>query len=376
MSYTLTLDQAAAFLGTSRSTLYKWLQARKVTAKKLGGQWRFSETDLKTLRDGNSEKNPARELAELAAFFQDRVPRAKGKNAMRKSEKVVDAGVGGVADALVWDAADRKASDIHLEPRTDGVHLSFRINGVLEPIRTVSPDVARSLEQSWVSRGVLSSRSGQQHVFLSRKSGDGESQVQIFVQGLDTLQGRCVTLRVTEGGLAFPLTHICSKEEDAARLKRWLSVSHGLILLTGRSGSGKTTTFFSCLRHLTESRTGFAIFSIEDPVHFRMDGVNQVDVDGKDAVACQKAFDQVMRSAPNAVATTVDSAVAARRSLDAARSGHLVLMTMEAPSAPEAVQRFEALVDEPLKGVPVFVSHQILTGGEGGGVKAAYTFLE
>ncbi|MCE9583868.1 MAG: Flp pilus assembly complex ATPase component TadA [Planctomycetes bacterium] len=376
MNYTLTLDQAAAFLGTSRSTLYKWLEAGKVPGKKLGGQWRFAEADLKSLRDGSSEKNSARELAELAAFFQDRLPRAKGRNTMSKSEQTVDPGVDSVADALVWDADDRKASDIHFQPRADGVHLSFRIAGNLEPVRTIGADTALALEQSWVSRGVLSPRSAQQQVFLSRKSGAGESQVQVFVQGLNTIQGRCLTLRITKGGLAFPLSHICSVKEDAARFERWLSLSHGLILLTGRSGSGKTTTLFSCLRHLVETRKADAIFSIEDPVHFRMDGVNQVDVAENDEAAFQTAFEQVMRSAPNVVATTVASPLAARRSLDAAHTGHLVLMTMEAASAQEAVQKFEGLVNEPLKGVPVFVAHQHLTGGEGGRVKAVYTFLE
>lgn len=370
MSYTLALDEAAAFLGTSRSTLYKWLQAGKITAKKLGGQWRFSEEDLKALRDGHSEKDLTAELAGLADFFQDRNPRRR-KKTMRPRNPTPEA----VADAIVWDADSREASDIHLQPRSDGVHLLFRIKGVLEPVRTLSPEAARSLEQSWVARGVLSSRTGQQQVFLSRKDDQGETQVQLFVQGLNTLQGRCVTLRITEGGLAFPLAHICRQKEDANRLERWLSNRSGLILLSGKSGSGKTTTLFSCLRHLAHSRKGVAIFSVEDPVHFRMEEVNQVDVDGKDSAACQAAFEQILRCAPDILATTVDTPLAARWALDAARTGHLALMQVEAASSGEAVKRFESLAGERVHGVPFFVVHQQLEAAEGG-LKATYEFLE
>ena len=370
MSYTLTLDRAADFLGTSRSTLYKWLEAGKVPAKKLGGQWRFSEEDLKALRDGHSGKNLTTELSSLADFFQDRNPQPR-KRIMKPGNASPEA----VADAIVWDADSREASDIHLQPRSDGVHLLFRIKGVLEPVRTLSPDAARSLEQTWVACSVLSSRTGQQQVFLSRKDDHGESQVQLFVQGVNTLQGRCLTLRITEGGLAFPLAHICREKEDANRLERWLSHRSGLILIAGKSGSGKTTTLFSCLQHLTHSRQGAAIFSVEDPVHFRMDEVNQVDVDGKDSAACQTAFEQILRCAPDILATTVDNALAARWALDAARTGHLALMQLEAASAEEALKRFESLAGERVPGVPVFVVHQQLVSSEGR-LKAAYEFLE
>ncbi|MBI2920853.1 MAG: Flp pilus assembly complex ATPase component TadA [Planctomycetes bacterium] len=370
MSYTLTLDRAAAFLGTSRSTLYKWLQAGKIPAKKLGGQWRFSEPDLKTLRDGRSDKNLTAEFAELAAFFQDRIPRRRSR-----IMKTVNATAETAADAIVWDADSHEASDIHLQPRPDGVHLLFRIRGVLEPIRILSAEAARALEQSWSSRSVLSSRTGQQQVFLSRKTDQGEVQIQVFAQGLDTLQGRCLTLRITEGGLAFPLSHICRKKEDADRLGRWLANARGLLLLSGGSGAGKTTTLFSCLRHLADVRKGAAIFSVEDPVHFRMEKVNQVDVDCRDAAACQTAFERILRCAPDILATTVDNAIAARWSLDAARTGHLVLMQTEAASAGEALKRFESLVGERVVGVPMLVANQKLES-VGGGLRAAYEFLE
>lgn len=375
MSYTLTLDRAAEFLGTSKSTLYKWLEAGKVPAKKLGGQWRFSESDLKSLRDGHFQRDLAAELAGLAVFLQDRIPQNRRYRAMKNPPKTVAPTPDAVADAIVWDADRQEASDIHLQPRPDGVHLSFRIQGVLEPVRVLSADAARSLEQSWAARSVLSSRIGQQQVFLSRKDNHGESQVQVFVQGVNTLQGRCVTLRITEGGLAFPLSHICRQKEDADRLERWLSNRTGLILISGKSGSGKTTTLFSCLRHLTHTRKGAAIFSVEDPVHFRMEEVNQVDVDGKDLAACQTAFEQILRCAPDILATTVDNALAARWALDAARTGHLALMQLEAASAEEALKRFESLAGERMPGVPVFVVHQQLVASEGR-LKATYEFLE
>ena len=273
-------------------------------------------------------------------------------------------------DAILWDAVAREATDVHFQPRQDGVHLLYRLKGRLEPMRVIRPEAVAELEKSLLSRSLLSNRTRQQHLFLTRKEEAGEVSVQVLFQPLATLQGRRLTLRILSREGIHDLPWACPRPKDRETLERWLSAPEGIILLAGKDGSGKTTTLHSCLRHLAKD-PGLAVFSVEDPVWMRLDGIDQIEVDGKDAAACEAVFQQVACSAPNVLGIALDGKdgagmrIAVRSALGLARTGHLVLIQVHAGSPGEALRTAEGWAGETLKEVLVGAAYQELRDWKG-----------
>ena len=196
--YETDFDAAMAFLQVSRSTLNRWVHDGKLAARKVGGQWRFSEDDLKKLRDGTGEPAPlvhARE--ELKLFLESSRANRKGPKTMNAS---IEAKSHELAEALVWEAHDRKASELHLQPRKDGVHIAVGKEARLETIRVIPPELARELEQAWEEIGLPFGDSGIRRIFLSRDGAAAVNEVSVLLQAIDTLQGRRLTLRFMGGG--------------------------------------------------------------------------------------------------------------------------------------------------------------------------------
>jgi excisionase family DNA binding protein len=365
------------FLNTTRSTLYRWLHDGAIPAHKLGRQWRFSKDELIAFRDSGSARQKVQsELRELGAFLRTRDPRAKEKRAM--TETATDTPES-VAEAIIWDAFQQSASDIHLQPRSDGVHLLYRLKGKLQEVRVVDPQTAGAVEKAWIASSTGTDETGARRLFHKRltetRGAQQTTSLQILYQSIDTLQGRRITLRILHEGCILDINRVCPKKEDRETLEKWLSAPRGLILFAGKTGSGKTTTLLSCLNHLARDK-GRAVFSIEDPIEVQLDGVDQLQVKEKDPQSISNAFVQIYRSDLDALAVCVEGADAAKSALQMARSGHLVLMQMHAVSIEDAIKRFETWVEEPVQDVLVGVSHQELVPSDKGGRKAIYRFSE
>lgn len=376
MNETMSFEEALEFLKTTRSTLYRWLHDGTVPATKLGRQWRFSANELSAFRDGGSERAKiSAELRELSSFFQTRDPRAKEHRVMEQSTSAVMESPEAIAEAIIWDAVEQKATDIHMQTRSTGVHLLYRIKGKLNDVRVVNGLTADAIRKAWIAMSTGADETGAHRLFTKRtfatRGGEESTNLQVRYQSVDTLQGPRVTLRILNMGWVLDLPRICHRKEDAATFEKWLSAPKGIILFAGKAGSGKTTTRLSCLNHLARDRQK-AVFSIEDPIEVQLDGVDQIQVNGTDPNSVRHAFEQICRADLDALSIGVDTQAAARGALDMARSGHLVLLQIHANSADEAVQRIEHWVDDSIKGDLVGVCYQELKPVEQGGRRAVY----
>ena len=372
----MSFDEAREYLKTTRSTLYRWLHEGTIPATKLGRQWRFSTRELDTFRSGGNDRaRLSAQLRELGAFLKTRDRRAKEKRVM---EQATLESPDEIAEAIVWDAYERRASDVHMQTRSDGVHLLYRVGGKLEEIRVLDRGVAEAIQKAWIGQSTSTDDTGAHRLFQSRtleKRGVKESaNLQVLYQSIATLQGPRVTLRILHSGYILDLAHVCNKKDDREIFERWMSAPKGLVLFAGKAGSGKTTTLLSCLNHLARDK-GKAVFSIEDPIEILLDGVDQIQVNTNDINAVERAYLQVQRSDLDALAVSLLCPTAAKGSLGIARGGHLVLQQVHATSIEDALKRYEAMVEEPIRDVLLGVCYQELVPNDRGGRKAVYHFM-
>ena len=249
-----------------------------------------------------------------------------------------------VSQDLLHAAIIRGASDIHIEPGRENVRVRFRVDGVLEEFQRLP--LAR--EAGLISRlkvmsgmDIAEKRAPQDGGFAHRiGAGVNARNVDIRAATLPTKYGEKMTLRLLglqTGALTLEKLGMCPA--DLERMEHVLSQPHGLLLLTGPTGSGKTTTLYAAIQRLIKSAE-LNIITIEDPIEYEIAGVSQVEVDSGEKVSFSRALRSVLRHDPDVVmigeirdADTLDIAI--KSSL----TGHLVLSTLHTNTAAGAVTR-------------------------------------
>ncbi|MBI3817400.1 MAG: type II/IV secretion system protein [Planctomycetes bacterium] len=256
-------------------------------------------------------------------------------------------------DDLLHGAILEQASDIHLEPSSEALRVRYRIDGVLELRREVPAAAMNSImNRVKVMAGLdIAERRTPQDGRFSYKFGaqGSEQEMDVRVAVLPTKFGERMTLRLLAmqaGQLTLPSLGMAPL--DLQQFRNSLNLSHGLILLTGPTGSGKTTTLYAAVRELDLERNN--IITIEDPIEYDIEGVSQVEVDPGDRVSFTKALRSVLRHDPDILMIgeirDLDTAdVAVKASL----TGHLVFSTLHTNTAMGAITR---LVD---MGVPPYL---------------------
>ncbi|MEZ4458981.1 MAG: ATPase, T2SS/T4P/T4SS family [bacterium] len=371
MSDYLTFEQASEFLKTPASTLYRWVREGTVPGHKFGRQWRFRRDELEAALLGNVASDPA-PIQPLAEFL-----RARGGTMQIEQWQTPS----GIAEGLIWDAVDHGAQVIHLSPSGDGHELKYRGEAGLEPLLHLPRETFDALDDAWttVSREVQGPN--RRRIYVARGEGDDTQRVQVKYQRIETLSGPRITLRlIQESNFPPSFARIAPDGTDAATLERWASKPHGLVLVAGRSGSGKTTTAYVCLNHLAASGEN-VVFTIEEEVGMYLHGVNQVEVNLDDERAYREAFSSIFASDLDVL--FIASTFAQRHrstlwgtALSAAESGHLVFVQMEADSAEDALQKFRAAVDRPFDDHLVgAVWQELLPNDSGNGRHARYEFV-
>lgn len=249
-------------------------------------------------------------------------------------------------DYLIRSAFMRHASDIHFDPDRDGLRVRFRIDGVLEEITRISPE----LQQSVVSRLKVMAdlklderRAPQDGAFswcVPNAFSDDVTALDVRLATLPGRYGERVTLRLLETGTRrYSMDQLGFDEGDRAVFERVISSPHGLVLLTGPTGSGKTTTLYAAIQYLLALRP-LNILTVENPIEYEIPGVFQAEVDYTDRVNFSKALRSILRHDPDVImigeirdAESLDTAV------KAALTGHLVLSTLHTNDSINAVTR-------------------------------------
>nr|BDT33552.1 type II/IV secretion system protein [Myxococcus sp. MH1] len=259
-------------------------------------------------------------------------------------------------DYLLRYAFDNRASDIHIEPKRATSVVRLRIDGVLHPVYSLPAQVHPPI----VSRVKMLSRID---ISEKRKPQDGRikterdgREVELRVSTLPTAFGEKVVIRIFDPEtLVQDIAQLGFEPDEKANFESWIDQPHGLILVTGPTGSGKTTTLYSALKALAGPDVN--VTTIEDPIEMVWDAFNQVQVQPKVGLDFAGALRHILRQDPDVIMVgEVRDAETAENAIQSALTGHLVLSTLHTNDALGAVARMRDL------GVPSFLLAQSLLG--------------
>ncbi len=259
-------------------------------------------------------------------------------------------------DQLLSEAVDLGATDIHIEPHSRGARVRMRKDGDL---RIVTPPSA-SLTAAVISRIKIISGLD---VAERRLPQDGRMKLAISGKPVDfristipMLNGESVVMRVLDqSASALDLNELGFPQTFRTRFAALLNRPHGVILVTGPTGSGKTTTLYSALSMLKADRA--KIITVEDPVEYQIDGVAQLQVDAKTGLTFARGLRSVLRHDPDVIMIgEIRDLETATIAVQAALTGHLVLATLHANSAASAVTRLRDI------GIQNFMLTSVITG--------------
>jgi type IV pilus assembly protein PilB len=258
-----------------------------------------------------------------------------------------DAPIVRYVNSLLEQAIQNRASDLHLEPTEHDLRMRYRIDGVLHEIDRVPRDVQGAL----VSRLKIMSnvditerrvpQNGRITVELRQR------KVDLRLATLPTVWGEKVVLRVLDtGGIDLQLRKLGFTERNHQRFSKSFNKPHGMVLVTGPTGSGKSTTLYATLTEI--SKPTINIITVEDPVEYRLPGINQVQVDAKAGMTFAAVLPAILRSDPDVVLIgEIRDRVTAQLAVEASLTGHLVLSTLHTNDAPSAVTRLIEMGIEP-----------------------------
>jgi type II secretion system protein E len=266
-----------------------------------------------------------------------------------------DAPIIKMVSLLLVEAFQNRASDIHLEPLESKFRVRFRIDGVLQEM----PSPPKKLQSAMVSR--IKIMSGSMSIAEKRLPQDGRIQIKIGEKAIDlrvstipTVHGESVVMRILDKtSLVLGLPELGFLSDDQAIFERQINLPDGIVLVTGPTGSGKTTTLYGCLNYM--NKPDRKLITVEDPVEYQMSGINQVPVNASIGMTFPAALRSILRQAPNIIMIgEIRDMETASIATNAALTGHLVLSTLHTNDAPSAIAR---LVDIGIK--PFLVSTSV-----------------
>jgi type II secretion system protein E len=266
-----------------------------------------------------------------------------------------DAPVIKLVSMLLLEAHTNRASDIHIEPLEGKMRVRFRIDGVLQEMQ--SPP--KRLHGAIVSRLKIMSRT--MSIAEKRLPQDGRIQIRVGDKSLDlrvstipTVHGESVVMRILDKtSLLLGLPDLGFLSDDQAKFEQCINLPDGIILVTGPTGSGKTTTLYGCLNYM--NKPDRKLITVEDPVEYQMTGINQVPVNSSIGMTFPAALRSILRQAPNIIMIgEIRDYETASIAVNASLTGHLVLSTLHTNDAPSAIAR---LVDIGVK--PFLVSSSV-----------------
>ena len=266
-----------------------------------------------------------------------------GLKASSEAAPIID-----LVDLVVRSAIKSKASDVHVEPLEKGVLIRHRLDGLLKEVMDLP---------KWVHEGLIARLKIMAGMDIAEKrlpqdgrlrsiSEDG-TPVDFRVSTLRTLFGEKVVLRVLDHRKGVPaLEEIGMSASSLEELRQFLKHQHGMILVVGPTGSGKTTTLSSALTVVKSEKTN--VITIEDPIEYQIPGVNQTQVNEKIKLTFASALRSILRQDPDVILVgEIRDSETAKIAMQAAQTGHLVLSTLHTDDAPSCVTRLTDIGAEP-----------------------------
>jgi type IV pilus assembly protein PilB len=273
---------------------------------------------------------------------------APGSGAANSRESSDSAPIIDLVDLVVNSAITSRASDVHIEPAEKGVLVRHRLDGILKEVM----DLPKWVHEGLVARmkimaGMdIAEKRLPQDGRLRVKTEDGK-EVDFRVSTLRTMYGEKIVLRVLDHRKgAPPLEELGFSAAAMEELRSFLKHQHGMILVVGPTGSGKSTTLSSAISSIKSGRTN--IITIEDPIEYQIPGVNQTQINEKAKLTFASALRAILRQDPDVILVgEIRDHETAKIAMQAAQTGHLVLSTLHTDDAPSTVTRLMDMGMEP-----------------------------
>jgi len=252
-----------------------------------------------------------------------------------------------LVDAIFRQAVAKKASDIHIEPYVDHSEVRYRIDGVLRPVMTVPKDFESAITSRikvMANLDITETRQPQDGRVMTEVSG---RPVDLRISTLPIIHGEKTVIRILDkGSTKFELAKLGFSEKAVEMFTEALDKPNGIILVTGPTGSGKSTTLYTGLTILNSPDTN--IVTLEDPVEYQLPRVNQVQVNTKVGLTFAKGLRSILRQDPDVIMVgEIRDLETAEIAIQAALTGHLVLSTLHTNDAPSAITRLRYMRVEP-----------------------------
>ncbi|TWU62324.1 Type II secretion system protein E [Crateriforma conspicua] len=274
-----------------------------------------------------------------------------GQDEVLKRDDLLEAETRGpvvqLVNTLLLDAIQQRASDVHLQPFEERMVVRMRVDGVLAEVRTIP----KSMQEEVVSRLKVA---GQMNIAEKRLPQDGRATVcvgdriiDLRLASMPTSYGERVVVRLLDkSARLYQLAEIGMDPNTLERFRRVIGAEHGLVLVTGPTGSGKSTTLYAALQEL-DTETKNAV-TLEDPIEYQLDGISQTQINTKKGMTFASGLRSVLRQDPDIIMLgEIRDEETAMMAVQSALTGHLVFSTLHTNDAASAVTRMLDLGIEP-----------------------------
>ena len=351
------LAEAVALLRTTRPTFYRWVRSGRIKGLKVGRQWRFYRHEIERFLKGGPlnielpvDITPL--IDNLKSQLRDTGHAAPGESGDNPAREAVE--------LMIRLGHGLRASDIHITTHLEeGAQqpttiLRYRVDGVLRQAATIDTRLLPAIIAEW-------KRQAGCNVTENRVPQDGRNQTDITEPGGKTVSkrldlrisflpehfGETVTVRILDASaVKLRLDDIDYSPADRERLRRALKANFGVILITGPTGSGKTTVLYSCLNELASPE--IKTLTVENPIEFLLPWATQVAVGSADGLTFARALRSILRSDPDVILVgEIRDAETLALVQQAALTGHLVMTTLHAMDTAAALKRMIDIGSDP-----------------------------
>jgi type IV pilus assembly protein PilB len=254
-----------------------------------------------------------------------------------------------LVNAIVFQAAEEGASDVHFEPSQDALLVRFRVDGVLREAQRIPRSVANGVitRLKVLAKLDIAERRVPQDGRISLSAAAAGRVLDIRVATLPTVEGESVVMRLLDKSREAPtLTQLGLSESMREQLAEILTRPTGALLVTGPTGSGKSTTLYAALAQI--HRPELKTITVEDPVEYRLAGINQMQINPKAGLTFAGALRTILRADPDVIMVgEIRDVETAKIAIEAALTGHFVLSTLHTNDAPSALTRLNEMGVEP-----------------------------
>jgi len=262
---------------------------------------------------------------------------------------ISDAPLVRLVNSVIFQAAEDGASDVHFEPQEDALLVRFRVDGVLQEVQRIPKRMTAGVTTRLkvLAKLDIAERRKPQDGRISLNAAAAGRLLDIRVATLPTVEGESIVMRLLDKSKKAPtLTELGMSDEMRVKLEEIIRRPTGALLVCGPTGSGKSTTLYASLTEI--NRPEINIITVEDPVEYRLQGVNQVQINQRAGLTFAAALRSILRSDPDVVMVgEIRDGETAKISIEAALTGHLVLSTLHTNDAPQAITRLNEMGVEP-----------------------------